>query len=292
MALPVPLIVVDCDVSERTEFTRAGNGFAQFVAEWPTEIPPDPPDVVDSGVPSDPYRLGDNAPVSHILYRVIENRAVPASDSLPSSVLTAIVTDTMQRVGWHQHESTAFHYRDHVRPVTGVERAAGKQVALMPLMGEAGWDIDSTTKCYWIVAWLGLDADSILVGGGEEFMPGPPAPPAPVDPTVTQDSSWSNLSGSEDTSLIGPTRDSAWADFLVTVTDSEWADFLSTTTNSAWSPFTHTTRNGAWSELIGTTVDGLWSEFAVTTIDSEWADFLSTTTDSPWADFLRSLGTS
>ena len=41
------------------------------------------------------------------------------------------------------------------------QRGAGMHTIMLPTMG---WGIDATTKCYWVMAWLGVDTDSILAG--------------------------------------------------------------------------------------------------------------------------------
>ena len=161
MALPVPLVVNDHSVVARTKFQANGMGFAQFVATWPTNAPPDPPDVANSGAANDPWRYGDASAVTHILYRVIENRTDPAVNVLPDDVRDAILADIVQRSDWAQQGTTDFWYRDLVDGVTTAERGAGRHTVLMPT---AGWDIDATVKCYWVVAWLGLDADNIIAG--------------------------------------------------------------------------------------------------------------------------------
>ena len=159
MALPVPHILIDPTETQRTKFMPDGSGFQFLVATWPTDRPPVPRDVLDSGTANDPYRQGDNAAVSHILYRVIENRATVDTDVLPDATRDAILADAVQRPGGQQHLTTTFHYRDVVLDMTG--QAPGKHVGMMPT---TGWGIDATTRCYWVVAWLGIDSDNILTG--------------------------------------------------------------------------------------------------------------------------------
>ena len=214
MALPVPVIVIDQTVSERTKFMVNGMGFDRFVATWPTDDPPGPPDIDNSGDTTDPWRLGDNDAVASILYRVIENRSVleaydawdvatdylagdqvsyegfnytatgnpttgdaPGSMTvewgagvvilgvLPDSIRALILEDTVQRESaWELAQGTTdFYYQDVVFSGGDVDASTGRHEALMPTM-DTRWAIDATTKCYWVTAWLGVDADNILIG--------------------------------------------------------------------------------------------------------------------------------
>ena len=155
MALPIPHILLDPTETERTKFTPSGSEFQFLVAIWPTTPPPDPPEY---DIANDRYREGDNAAVSHILYRVIENRATVDTDVLLDATRDAILADAVQRPGWQQYLTT-FYYRDVVLPIA--DPAIGKHVGMMPT---TGWGIDATTRCYWVVAWLGRDSDNILTG--------------------------------------------------------------------------------------------------------------------------------
>ena len=162
MALPVPVIVSDQSVgANRTKFMANGMGFDRFVATWPVALPPDPPDIDDSGTDADPWRQGDNAAVTHILYRVIENRARPvASAVLPDGIRDLILADPVQyETGWHRHPATDFWYQDTVLPVT----EQGRHEEMTPT-ADTRWAVNATVNCYWVAAWLGVDAENILVG--------------------------------------------------------------------------------------------------------------------------------
>ena len=159
MALPVPIIVSDQSVgTDRTKFMVNGMGFDRFVATWPTDIPASPPEYTET-VPR--WRQGDNAAVTHILYRVIENRARPvASAVLPDGIRDLILADPVQyETGWHRHPATDFWYQDTVLLVT----EQGRHEEMMPT-ADARWVVDATLNCYWVAAWLGVDANDILVG--------------------------------------------------------------------------------------------------------------------------------
>ncbi len=159
MALPIPTIYLDMTEPIRTKFALDGASFAFLVAEWPIILPPDPPDIVDNAAP-DRYEEGDFNAITHILYRIIEDRETPARTMLPTDVHNSIVADTTQdETQWTQQGATDFWYQDRVYSISDAQKAAGKHTATMPNLV-----VDAKTKCYWVTAWLGVDADNILVG--------------------------------------------------------------------------------------------------------------------------------
>ena len=112
---------------------------------------------MDSGAANDHYREGDEGAVTHILYRVIENRATTNTDQISDAIRDAILADTTQRTsGIERYLTTTYYYQDVVYAVT----EDGRHEQDMP----APTGIDATTRCYWVTAWLGVDDENILAG--------------------------------------------------------------------------------------------------------------------------------
>ena len=84
---------------------------------------------------------------------------------LPNDVLSAIIDDTEQReTVWVEVQGmTDFRYQDAVFSGVDVDASTGRHSAMMPTL-DGRWAIDATAKCYWVTAWLGKDAGSILIG--------------------------------------------------------------------------------------------------------------------------------
>ena len=117
MALPVPIIVTDQTTTTRTKFAQDGLSFAKFVSTWPDALPPDTPDTMDSGAANDRYREGDEGAVTHILYRVIENRAM--TDMLTRLATRSGMRSWLTRRSAHPVSSSAYltttyYYQDVV----------------------------------------------------------------------------------------------------------------------------------------------------------------------------------
>lgn len=160
MAIPVVEVVTDPSTADRTKFAQNGLSFAKLVAQWPTVLPPDPPDTMDDMTATDRYEQGDNAKVTRILFRIIENRATANTDVLPDAIRDLILGDSVLRTGaWVQQGTTTFWYYDVVQPVRSAERLAGRASFDMP-----GVTVNALTRCYWVTAWLGLTDVDFLLG--------------------------------------------------------------------------------------------------------------------------------
>ena len=168
MALPVVIIRITSGEIQ-TRFKPDGTGFATLVSYWSSRSPLDPPNILTGGAL---WALGDATFVTHILYRIVERD----EDTLPDDVRDAILTDTTQREDdWYDYVDPDgiimnIRYRDFVFPaVNGTDAtitnttSIERQHAVIPMMSD-GLVLDAKTQCYWITAWLGLDADNILTG--------------------------------------------------------------------------------------------------------------------------------
>ena len=159
MALPIPAIIsAQTAGSERTKFALDGTSFTFLVAEWPTVLPPDPPDIVDDVANTDRYEQGDYKNITHILYRIIEK---DDDDDLDDDDRNAVLVDISQYdnpMSWEPYSGT-IRYTDRVFELVDADRAAGRHVATMPPVV-----VDAKTKCYWVTAWLGVDDNDILRG--------------------------------------------------------------------------------------------------------------------------------
>ena len=162
MALPVPLVRVRNLYITRTKFMLDGMGFAMLACHWDPRLPPDPPDYV---VGVDDWDRGDAAAVTHILYRIIEKD----DDQLPDDDRDLILEDdTQHESDWFTYVADpTIRYRDVVFPadtgqstITNLGASSRRHAVDMPNVP----DVDATTKCYWVTAWLGVDADNILIG--------------------------------------------------------------------------------------------------------------------------------
>ena len=188
MALPVPSTVSDPTVVQRVKFMQDGSGFQFLVAEWPTNIPAaDPTTTAGDGSLTDPNRYGDDAAATHIMYRIVEGRptlTVPAdtpsirgaprdTDELedlfglgPATWATQAHRDRvadMETGAMFVMVNPNVWFVDRVYPLTAGVTEVGDtktHVVMMPNLPA----MDATMNCYWVMAWLGVDDNDILVG--------------------------------------------------------------------------------------------------------------------------------
>ena len=134
-----------------------------------------------------PNRYGDDAAATHIMYRIIEGRESGNSEAdMPTLRGAPRDTDELEDLfglgpaTWatqaHRdlvagmETGAAFvdvnpnvWFVDRVYPLTAGVTEVGDtktHVVMMPNLPP----MDATMNCYWVMAWLGVDADNILVG--------------------------------------------------------------------------------------------------------------------------------
>ena len=213
MALPVPRIVSDCDAVTRTRWSRDGS-ILTIVAEWPVELPPDPPDVDNSGALDDPYRLGDAGAARYILYRIIEApNDTPTLNGEPVTADNPALTNA----------DIEALFSGHAPPPSG-----DPTEALQYAHGGQQRDPLSHTEDG---QWSGF-AHSTMDGPWSEFA-GSRADMAP-----TEDGPWSRFAAAvSDTS---PTLDGPWSPFAghEATQDGPWS-FFASNSPPAWTPLPH-----------------------------------------------------
>ena len=165
MALPVPFIVIDPTIVQRTKFsTTLGLLGAQpvlnLVSTWPEARPPDPPDLVDDPAANDRYEQGDASAVTRVLYRVIER----TDDQLTDAERDSINEDTLVREGNWQVLSADVRYRDFIRDVAGNVNGVGSGTVTHMAVCSPSDVLRPLTHCYWVLAVLGAADQDILIG--------------------------------------------------------------------------------------------------------------------------------
>ena len=217
MALPIPHIVSDPTVLERTKFMPDGLGLQFLVSEWPTDLPPDPPDIMDSGAADDRYREGDASAVRYILYRIIESNVTnPTLDGLPPSATNeALNTELL-------HQLFSGMPLNIMSSLSAAERDG--QVG----HGEQQRDVLSHTETG---QWAALFSLSTSTQDG----PWSGMASSLVGSPLTEDGPWSLMY-----SLAvgdGPTEDGPWSNLLTEeiTYDGPWSRFV-TNSPTEWTP--------------------------------------------------------